>query len=86
MSVEANCMSDIDSKTVGCCLQMPNVNPDGSIRGHLRTNATGANLNREWQDPTLERSPEVRTYFHYKIHMVHKSCVFPLGTGTYSPQ
>ncbi len=40
---------------------MPNVNPDGSIRGHLRTNATGANLNREWQDPTLERSPEVHS-------------------------
>lgn len=38
---------------------MPNVNPDGSIRGHLRTNATGANLNREWKSPTPERSPEI---------------------------
>lgn len=38
---------------------VPNMNPDGSARGHLRTNAVGANLNREWQTPTLERSPEV---------------------------
>jgi len=37
----------------------PNMNPDGSRRGNLRTNATGANLNREWQAPTAERSPEV---------------------------
>lgn len=38
---------------------VPNMNPDGSIRGHLRNNAAGANLNREWQTPTPERSPEV---------------------------
>lgn len=38
---------------------VPNANPDGSRRGHLRTNAAGANLNREWRDPTPERSPEV---------------------------
>ncbi len=38
---------------------VPNCNPDGSARGHLRTNAVGANLNREWHEPTAERSPEV---------------------------
>lgn len=38
---------------------VPNMNPDGSIRGHLRTNAAGINLNREWQTPSLEKSPEV---------------------------
>ena len=44
---------------------VPNMNPDGSVRGHLRTNACGANLNREWAStgdyiaPSLERSPEV---------------------------
>ena len=38
---------------------VPNMNPDGSRRGHLRTNACGANLNREWAEPTAERSPEV---------------------------
>lgn len=38
---------------------VPNMNPDGSRRGHLRTNAIGANLNREWAEPTAERSPEV---------------------------
>lgn len=38
---------------------VPNCNPDGSFRGHLRTNAAGVNLNREWDNPTAERSPEV---------------------------
>lgn len=38
---------------------VPNMNPDGSRRGHLRTNAIGVNLNREWHDPKPERSPEV---------------------------
>ena len=38
---------------------VPNANPDGSRRGHLRTNAAGVNLNREWDNPTPERSPEV---------------------------
>ncbi|HEX8641372.1 MAG TPA: M14-type cytosolic carboxypeptidase [Allosphingosinicella sp.] len=38
---------------------VPNMNPDGSRRGHLRTNAAGVNLNREWHAPSLERSPEV---------------------------
>ena len=38
---------------------VPNMNPDGSVRGNLRTNAAGANLNREWMAPSLERSPEV---------------------------
>jgi len=38
---------------------VPNMNPDGSIRGHLRCNAAGANLNREWATPSMERSPEV---------------------------
>ncbi|MEL6115790.1 M14-type cytosolic carboxypeptidase [Photobacterium sp. SP02] len=38
---------------------VPNMNPDGSIRGHLRTNAAGTNLNREWLTPSMEKSPEV---------------------------
>lgn len=38
---------------------VPNMNPDGSRRGHLRTNAAGVNLNREWHAPSAERSPEV---------------------------
>ena len=38
---------------------VPNMNPDGSVRGHLRTNAAGVNLNREWAAPSLEKSPEV---------------------------
>lgn len=38
---------------------VPNCNPDGSCRGHLRTNYVGVNLNREWAEPSAERSPEV---------------------------
>ncbi|WP_026375447.1 M14 family metallopeptidase [Aestuariibacter salexigens] len=38
---------------------VPNMNPDGSVRGHLRTNAAGINLNREWASPSIEKSPEV---------------------------
>jgi murein tripeptide amidase MpaA len=38
---------------------VPNANPDGSFRGHLRTNAAGTNLNREWAAPSAEKSPEV---------------------------
>jgi len=38
---------------------VPNMNPDGSVLGNLRTNAAGANLNREWLAPSIERSPEV---------------------------
>jgi murein tripeptide amidase MpaA len=45
---------------------VPNMNPDGGVRGNLRTNAAGANLNREWLQPTLERSPEV---FHVRAAM-----------------
>ena len=42
--------------TVYC---VPLMCPDGAARGYLRTNAAGANLNREWSDPTVEFSPEV---------------------------
>ncbi|MCB2078981.1 MAG: hypothetical protein KDE55_14945, partial [Novosphingobium sp.] len=38
---------------------VPNCNPDGSCRGHLRTNALGVNLNREWDSPVPQRAPEV---------------------------
>jgi murein tripeptide amidase MpaA len=38
---------------------VPNMNPDGSVHGNLRTNAAGANLNREWVEPSMEASPEV---------------------------
>ena len=38
---------------------VPNANPDGSVRGHLRTNAVGVNLNREWHEPSADKSPEV---------------------------
>ncbi len=38
---------------------VPHMNPDGAVRGNLRTNAGGANLNREWLSPSMEKSPEV---------------------------
>merc|ERR1719296_519979 len=64
---------------------VPNMNPDGSVRGHLRTNAQGQNLNREWasstyqkddkeisyEAPTLKRSPEV---YHVLTKMDETGC------------
>lgn len=44
---------------------VPNMNPDGSARGNLRTNATGANLNREWLTPSKDKSPEVYAVLNY---------------------
>lgn len=38
---------------------VPNMNPDGAALGNLRTNAAGANLNREWLNPSMDKSPEV---------------------------
>lgn len=38
---------------------VPNMNPDGSRQGNLRTNFAGANLNREWGVATPETCPEV---------------------------
>lgn len=66
-----NNLLDSDSPTAKALLDkanfyiVPNMNPDGSVRGHLRTNAAGVNLNREWQAPSLEKSPEV-------YHVVNK--------------
>ena len=50
---------------------VPNMNPDGSVRGHLRTNAAGMNLNREWLNPSMEKSPEV---FLVREKMLQTGC------------
>lgn len=42
-----------------CFYIIPNMNIDGSIAGNLRANSAGANLNREWAEPSIEKSPEV---------------------------
>ena len=52
---------------------VPLVNIDGARRGHLRTNAAGADLNREWAEPTPERSPEV---FAIRNRMDETGCDF----------
>jgi len=52
---------------------VPNMNPDGSVRGNLRVNAAGANLNREWVSPSLERSPEVHAV---RAEMQRTGCDF----------
>lgn len=46
---------------------VPNMCLDGAVRGHLRCNARGRNLNREWKDPCPENSPEVY-YVRQKMH------------------
>lgn len=38
---------------------VPNMNPDGTRRGHLRGNALGTDLNRAWLDPDPAVAPEV---------------------------
>ncbi len=38
---------------------VPIVNIDGAARGHLRGNAAGLDLNRQWHAPDPERAPEV---------------------------
>ncbi|MFA8435122.1 MAG: M14-type cytosolic carboxypeptidase [Marinifilaceae bacterium] len=50
---------------------VPNMNIDGSIHGNLRANAAGANLNREWGEPSLEESPEV---YHVRQKMDEVGC------------
>lgn len=50
---------------------VPNMNPDGSVRGHLRTNANGVNLNRVWHDPKEANEPEV---FHV-LNKMHQTGV-----------
>ncbi len=50
---------------------VPNMNIDGSILGNLRSNAAGANLNREWAEPKLDYSPEV---YHVRNMMDKYGC------------
>ncbi|WP_376696955.1 M14 family metallopeptidase [Wenzhouxiangella sp. EGI_FJ10305] len=46
---------------------VPNMCLDGAARGHLRCNAKGRNLNREWAEPSEEASPEV-FFTRQKMH------------------
>lgn len=60
---------DSTSKTLlkDCVFYLvPNMNPDGAYNGNLRTNSVGTNLNREWLNPSLEKSPEV---YHVRSKM-----------------
>ena len=50
---------------------VPNMNPDGAVRGNLRTNAAGRNLNREWRAPDPVASPEV---FLVRAEMERSGC------------
>lgn len=54
---------------------VPNMNPDGAYRGHLRTNAAGVNLNRVWHNPQMETEPEVALV---KAKMIALGCDFHL--------
>lgn len=38
---------------------VPNMNIDGTVKGNLRANAAGMDLNRQWQNASPDKSPEV---------------------------
>jgi len=38
---------------------VPMLNPDGVIVGNYRSNLSGLDLNRQWQNPSLKQSPEI---------------------------
>jgi len=79
---------------------VPNMNPDGSRRGHLRTNAVGTNLNRAWLEPSMDASPEVfvvRERMHLTgvdlcvdVHgdeeLPHNFAAGPEGVPSFSPR
>jgi murein tripeptide amidase MpaA len=46
---------------------VPMMNPDGAVLGNLRANAVGIDLNRQWHNPSIEKSPEV-FYVRQKMH------------------
>lgn len=46
---------------------VPHMNPDGAVRGHLRANAHGIDLNRQWHNPDPTLAPEV---FAVRQHMI----------------
>jgi murein tripeptide amidase MpaA len=46
---------------------IPYLNIDGGILGNIRTNANGIDLNREWETPDKERSPEVYYTLQYML-------------------
>jgi len=53
---------------------VPNMNPDGSAMGNLRTNARGVDLNRAWVNASADASPEV---FHVREAMLaHAPSIF----------
>lgn len=79
---------------------VPNMNPDGAARGNLRTNAAGANLNREWRAPSPDKSPEVLCVrqkmieigvdlnldIHGDENLPYNFCVGTEGRPGYSPR
>lgn len=46
---------------------IPYLNIDGGIRGNMRTNANGVDLNREWANPSKAKSPEVYYALQYML-------------------
>mmetsp|Transcript_27310 Transcript_27310/g.39102 ORF Transcript_27310/g.39102 Transcript_27310/m.39102 type:complete len:596 (+) Transcript_27310:66-1853(+) len=55
---------------------VPNMNPDGSANGYLRTNAAGSNLNREWYpspSPPLAADGSDTSSEMYDAPTIHRS-------------
>lgn len=52
---------------------VPCMCPDGAALGHLRTNAVGANLNREWAPSSIRTSDQTTNTTPYDAPTLHRS-------------
>lgn len=59
---------------------IPMMNPDGVVRGYLRTNAAGVDLNRAWANPDPGRAPEVACVRKRMLEIVPDLCLDVHGT------
>lgn len=59
---------------------VPMMNPDGVVRGHLRTNAAGVDLNRAWANPNPRRAPEVACVRKRMLEVLPDFCLDVHGT------